>query len=92
MMTDKKALWWKEQKADGKLYWIAKIALIWGLSVFSLSNIFAWLIGAETTLSLFSLFLYVGGGSLIGVSGWFGNERQYQGYLLESRQIKELEY
>ena len=89
-MTDKKALWWEEQRADGKTYWIAKTAALWGLLVFSFSNLFAWLIGAETTLSLLTLFFYIGGGALVGVSGWLGNEKHYRGYLLKNGRIKEL--
>lgn len=90
-MTDQKAVWWEEQRAHGKIYWIAKTAALWGLFVFSFSNLFAWLIGAESTLSLLTLLLYVGGGSLVGVSGWLGNEKQYRGYLLENDTTKELE-
>lgn len=90
-MTDKKAVWWEEQRAGGKYYWIAKTALLWGLFVFSFSNLLAWLIGAQTSLSLLSLFLYIGGGSLVGVAGWLGNEKQYCGYLLENKIIRELE-
>lgn len=92
IMSKKNIIRWEKAREEGKYIWIMKLAFLWGIFVFSFSNLINWFLGIETNISLFGLLTYILGGFVVSSIIWKINECEYQTYLLKSKIPNELKF
>lgn len=84
LMTEKQAATWEVRRSNGAFLWIVKWAALYGILAFSSLNLFYWLFGLGTDLTVGWLFSYILTGAFCGGTTWIIAERNYRRYI-ESR-------